>query len=133
MELMGSLPACAAGSASLTAKRSMPIGALRTARSGALPIFKQSFANTAPSRQARRASQLCRAEIAGNAVEATTQAIIQKGAPKSEVWELDFCSRPMVDERGKKVWELLICDPERNFEYAQYFPNNKINSGEVSS
>lgn len=30
-----------------------------------------------------------------------------------------------------QVWELLICDPTRSFEYAQYFPNNKINSGEV--
>ena len=36
-----------------------------------------------------------------------------------------------LDERGKKIWELLICDPERNFEFAQYFPNNKINSGEL--
>lgn len=47
------------------------------------------------------------------------------------MWELDFSSRPILDERGKKVWELLICDPQRSFEYAQYFPNNKINSGEV--
>lgn len=46
----------------------------------------------------------------------------------SAVWELDFCSRPIFDERKKKVWELLICDPERNFEYSEYFPNNKINS-----
>lgn len=52
-------------------------------------------------------------------------------APTSNVWELDFCSRPLLDERGKKVWELLICDPERKFEYAQYFPNSKINSIEV--
>uniref|UniRef100_A0A7S0RV34 Uncharacterized protein n=1 Tax=Pyramimonas obovata TaxID=1411642 RepID=A0A7S0RV34_9CHLO len=46
----------------------------------------------------------------------------------SAVWELDFCSRPIFDERKKKVWELLICDPERTFEYSEYFPNNKINS-----
>jgi hypothetical protein len=37
----------------------------------------------------------------------------------------------LLDERGKKVWELLICDPERNFEYSEYFPNSKINSAEV--
>lgn len=30
-----------------------------------------------------------------------------------------------------QVWELIICDPERSFEYAQYYPNNKINSTEV--
>jgi hypothetical protein len=51
--------------------------------------------------------------------------------PQAEVWELDFCSRPILDERGKKVWELIICDPQRTFEYAQYVPNNKINSTEV--
>lgn len=54
-----------------------------------------------------------------------------KSVPQSDVWELDFCSRPILDERGKKVWELIICDPERSFEYAQYYPNNKINSAEL--
>ena len=48
--------------------------------------------------------------------------------PSVGTWELDFCSRPILDERGKKVWELLICDEGRSFEYARYFPNNKINS-----
>jgi hypothetical protein len=52
-------------------------------------------------------------------------------APTSNVWELDFCSRPLLDERGKKVWELLVTDPERTFEYSQYFPNSKINSAEL--
>jgi hypothetical protein len=51
--------------------------------------------------------------------------------PKATEWELDFCSRPLLDERGKKIWELIICDPDRTFEFAQYFPNNKINSGEL--
>lgn len=44
---------------------------------------------------------------------------------------MDFCSRPLLDERGKKVWELLICDPDRKFQYSQYFPNSKINSVEL--
>lgn len=26
-----------------------------------------------------------------------------KSVPQSDVWELDFCSRPILDERGKKV------------------------------
>ena len=82
-------------------------------------------------KHARSSNALCRAEM-GNAVEATSESIRQKGVPSTTTWELDFCSRPIVDERGKKVWELLICDAERNFEYAQYFPNNKINSTEVS-
>lgn len=51
--------------------------------------------------------------------------------PTSTVWELDFCSRPLIDERGKKIWELLICDPSKTFEYSVYFPNNKINSTEL--
>jgi hypothetical protein len=51
--------------------------------------------------------------------------------PTSPVWELDFCSRPLLDERGKKVWELLITDPDRSFEYSQYFPNSRINSAEL--
>ena len=60
-----------------------------------------------------------------------SQEATQKGVPTSSVWELDFCSRPIIDERGKKVWELLICDPDGSFEYSQFFPNNKINSTEV--
>eukprot|EP00245_Coleochaete_scutata_P000727 TRINITY_DN1086_c0_g1_i1.p1 TRINITY_DN1086_c0_g1~~TRINITY_DN1086_c0_g1_i1.p1 ORF type:complete len:447 (-),score=109.54 TRINITY_DN1086_c0_g1_i1:366-1706(-) len=43
-------------------------------------------------------------------------------------WELDFCSRPIVDSRGKKMWELLVCDSTRQLEHAEYFPNNKVNS-----
>ena len=52
-------------------------------------------------------------------------------APTANTWQLDFCSRPILDERGKKVWELLICDETRSFEFSRYFPNNKINSTQV--
>lgn len=24
-------------------------------------------------------------------------------------WQLDFCSRPILDIRGKKIWELVVC------------------------
>jgi hypothetical protein len=51
--------------------------------------------------------------------------------PTANVWELDFCSRPLLDERGKKIWEVLVCDPVRSFSYSRYLPSNKINSGEV--
>ena len=57
--------------------------------------------------------------------------ICQTGIPQSRVWELDFSSRPILDERGKKKWELLICDAQRQFQYSGYFPNNKINSTQV--
>ncbi|EXB32767.1 hypothetical protein L484_012496 [Morus notabilis] len=43
-------------------------------------------------------------------------------------WELDFCSRPIIDIRGKKVWELVVCDESLSLQYTKYFPNNVINS-----
>lgn len=47
-------------------------------------------------------------------------------------WQIDFCSRPLRDDRGKKVWELLITDDDGSFEHAEYFPNNRINSVELA-
>ncbi|MED6106081.1 Protein TAB2 chloroplastic [Stylosanthes scabra] len=43
-------------------------------------------------------------------------------------WELDFCSRPILDVRGKKLWELVVCDNSLSLQYTKYFPNNVINS-----
>ncbi len=45
------------------------------------------------------------------------------------VWELDFYSRPIVDEQQKKIWEVLVCDPERTFEYSKFCPGGQVNSG----
>lgn len=58
------------------------------------------------------------------------QPVIAPGSDVSSIreWELDFCSRPILDARGKRVWELLICDSTRNLQFAKYFPNNVINS-----
>jgi len=82
-------------------------------------------------RSVRRAAG---AEAAAAAVqEAASSSGASEPAPTSNTWELDFCSRPLLDERGKKVWELVICDPERQFQYTQYFPNSKINSIEVGA
>lgn len=50
---------------------------------------------------------------------------LESGIPE---WELDFCSRPILDERGKKVWELVVCDATLSLQYTKYFPNNVINS-----
>ncbi len=52
------------------------------------------------------------------------------------IWEIDFYSRPLVDERQKKVWELLVCEsptttqqsPAQLFRYAQYCPSDRVNS-----
>ncbi|KAF4365551.1 hypothetical protein G4B88_025730 [Cannabis sativa] len=43
-------------------------------------------------------------------------------------WELDFCSRPILDIRGKKLWELVVCDESLSLQFTKYFPNNVINS-----
>lgn len=52
------------------------------------------------------------------------------------IWEIDFYSRPLVDERQKKVWELLVCESPSTtgqtatelFRYAQYCPSDTVNS-----
>ena len=73
------------------------------------------------------------AEAREASVASTSGRPPQIAAPKSQVWEIDFFSRPIYDERGKKRWELLICDQERTWEFIQSFPNNKITSAAVSS
>jgi len=52
------------------------------------------------------------------------------------VWELDFYSRPVLDEEGKKLWEVLICEspnsinrsPATLFKYSQYCSSSSVNS-----
>ena len=52
------------------------------------------------------------------------------------IWELDFYSRPILDEQGKKKWEVLICETPLNvsekaeslFRYSQYCPSSTVNS-----
>ncbi len=52
------------------------------------------------------------------------------------IWELDFYSRPLRDEEGKKVWEVLICETpleindkaESLFRYTQFCPSTEVNS-----
>ncbi|EFJ49209.1 hypothetical protein VOLCADRAFT_74347 [Volvox carteri f. nagariensis] len=90
----------------------------------------QLRASAPQQRRIQRRGQVvvCSSDVA---VQQASTSSTGKAVPKSTVWEIDFCSRPLLDERGKKVWELLICDPERKFEYSEYFPNSKINSAEL--
>jgi hypothetical protein len=52
------------------------------------------------------------------------------------VWEVDFYSRPILDENQKKIWEVLVCESplgshqptEELFRYAQWCPNQQVNS-----
>lgn len=52
------------------------------------------------------------------------------------IWELDFYSRPLLDDNGKKLWEVLICEAPQTitpteaepFRYSQLCPNTSVNS-----
>ncbi|HEY9906523.1 MAG TPA: Tab2/Atab2 family RNA-binding protein [Thermosynechococcaceae cyanobacterium] len=52
------------------------------------------------------------------------------------IWELDFYSRPILDENGKKIWEVLICESplaidtqtDLLFRYAQFCASTQVNS-----
>ncbi len=44
------------------------------------------------------------------------------------VWELDFYSRPILDADKKKIWELLICDRQRQKEWVKECPSDRVNS-----
>ncbi|MCL2931520.1 MAG: Tab2/Atab2 family RNA-binding protein [Trichodesmium sp. MAG_R03] len=52
------------------------------------------------------------------------------------IWELDFYSRPILDEKQKKLWELLICQSPIGindtinslYRYSEFTDNQKVNS-----
>jgi hypothetical protein len=57
------------------------------------------------------------------------------------IWELDFYSRPVLDDKQKKLWEVLICEspldvkaqPDSLFRYSQFFSNTEVNSVSLRS
>ncbi len=54
----------------------------------------------------------------------------------SVIWELDFYSRPVLDEKQKKQWEVLICESPTDvrdnanelFRYSKFCANTEVNS-----
>ena len=44
------------------------------------------------------------------------------------IWQADFYRRPLRDEAGKSVWELLICDVARSFEFSAVCSQSQANS-----
>lgn len=46
----------------------------------------------------------------------------------SKVWEIDFYSRPILDEQQKKIWELLVCDTDRTFEFTKVCSGSEANA-----
>lgn len=57
------------------------------------------------------------------------------------VWELDFYSRPLLDENNKRRWEVLICEgivdtrsnPEERFRYSKFVANTEVNSNTLQA
>lgn len=49
----------------------------------------------------------------------------------SDVWELDFYSRPVIGLDGKKLWELIITDTTGSFEHVEAIPNSLVNSRDL--
>lgn len=53
-----------------------------------------------------------------------------------KIWELDYYSRPILDDEKKKLWEVLICEtlteidqkPETLFRYSEFCSNQTVNS-----
>ncbi|MCM1982504.1 Tab2/Atab2 family RNA-binding protein [Lyngbya confervoides] len=48
-------------------------------------------------------------------------------------WELDFYSRPILDDNEKKLWELLICSEDRTFEFSRYCQGSQANARWLAS
>jgi hypothetical protein len=46
----------------------------------------------------------------------------------SLIWEADFYRSPRQDDQDQILWELLICDQNRNFEYVASCPQSQANS-----
>lgn len=52
------------------------------------------------------------------------------------IWELDFYSRPILDETNKKLWEVVVCESpseldrsvESLFRYSQFCSSKQVNS-----
>lgn len=42
------------------------------------------------------------------------------------IWQADFYRRPLQDASGQVLWELLICDVERTFEFIALCPQSQV-------
>ena len=45
-----------------------------------------------------------------------------------KIWQVDFYKRPLTDEQGQTLWELLVCSPDRHFIYDARCPQSQANS-----
>ncbi|MGL5059929.1 MAG: Tab2/Atab2 family RNA-binding protein [Microcoleus sp.] len=49
------------------------------------------------------------------------------------IWQADFYRRPLQDETGKPLWELLICDAARSFQFSTFCQQSQANSDWLAS
>ncbi|MBW4504338.1 MAG: Tab2/Atab2 family RNA-binding protein [Scytonema hyalinum WJT4-NPBG1] len=50
-----------------------------------------------------------------------------------KIWQADFYRRPQTEPSGQVMWELLICDATRSFEYQATCPQSQASSSWVAS
>lgn len=43
-------------------------------------------------------------------------------------WQADFYRRPLQNERGEPLWELLMCDPESSWRYMALCPQPEVSA-----
>lgn len=44
------------------------------------------------------------------------------------IWQADFYRRPLQDEAGKPLWELVVCSADRTFSASAFCPQREANS-----
>jgi hypothetical protein len=49
------------------------------------------------------------------------------------IWQADFYRRPLRDETGKPLWELLICDSAQTFQFSALCRQSEANSNWLAS
>lgn len=57
------------------------------------------------------------------------------------IWELDFYSRPVLDDNNKKTWEILVCETPQQidtpldqlFRYSEFCPSTDVNSDRLKA
>ncbi|KAG8466283.1 hypothetical protein KFE25_002039 [Diacronema lutheri] len=54
-----------------------------------------------------------------------------KQAKPSPIWELDLYTRPVTNDQGKKLWELLVTDSNGVMRHVEPLPSSLINSREL--
>jgi len=48
------------------------------------------------------------------------------------IWQADFYRRPLQDDRGNTLWELVVCTVDRSFTASAFCPQSEANSAWIS-